>query len=303
MKEYLRCHIPTPPEILNNPKDLHLRLIYCDQLEENDGYIPCPSCTVLPEGVSWSFSMDAEGRRTYHPCDDCDGERRVPNYFKARADFIRHQINFTIGHLPSGVSAKLTHSAGILTPIERGFTLANCPGGALLGNIIYHNGIYRNGFLFNVGMPVNTFLGMENCHCGRKLDKMVLTEATHHCDRCRDGRLIMTGLAKPLFENHPIEEVEFTDLEPFEDSFQNQPRFAWFKDRNYLWAGRSDPESKNENAVPNSLWSLLEGYIIYHASLKPSQIKWYKTILEAKAALSRAAVQYGRTLAGLPSLS
>jgi uncharacterized protein (TIGR02996 family) len=103
--------------------------------------------------------------------------------------------------------------------------------------------------------------------------------------RCRLAAFL--AHAGTLFATQPVVEVRVTDKEPLVNAY-HQPGAIWIKGANYY-----TPK------IPWQLWSLLDrpcGWSRYRHA------KRYASAEDALAALSRACVAYGRSLAGLPPL-
>lgn len=82
----------------------------------------------------------------------------------------------------------------------------------------------------------------------------------------------------------PVTTVVLTDRKPMADSSL------------YGWWSQVD-EDHGQQVIHCEMWELLGLNIMF--GQPPRLLKWYKTEPEANAALSAAAVHYGRRLAGL----
>lgn len=106
------------------------------------------------------------------------------------------------------------------------------------------------------------------------------------CPTC-GGSGRVEGIARQVCERWPVTRVRLTDKEPLSET----TRFAWY----------SRVRSDRRNTIEEPLWDLLAGFIKYGDG-NPFLLKWYPSRDAAQNALSLAAVNYGRDLAGLPPL-
>jgi len=80
--------------ILDSPNEDTPKAMYADWLVENDGTQSCPAC----RGGLWCPKCSGEGCSVYGGicltdyCDTCKNERKVPNGYRVRAEFIRLQM-------------------------------------------------------------------------------------------------------------------------------------------------------------------------------------------------------------------
>lgn len=103
------------------------------------------------------------------------------------------------------------------------------------------------------------------------------------CPNCnRTGRT--PGIAGRVMAAWPVTTVVLTDRKPMADSSL------------YGWWSQVD-EDHGQQVIHCEMWELLGLNIMF--GQPPRLLKWYKTEPEANAALSAAAVHYGRRLAGL----
>jgi hypothetical protein len=282
--------------ILADPADDTVRLAYADWLDETAGTVTCPSC----EGARWKDSR-VRGIREQCPCKT----GTVPNGNAARAEFIRVQVELanhpgvrlnpdaTYGEVAALRRCEqglwLAHSGGWFSDLPRGFvaTLGD-PGGASVSTAR----VVR-GFVSEVHLPAAAFLGGECGRCagegnigrprpgsgpgGQWLGRM--------CEEC-DGTGRTEGLAKALFERHPIERV-VTDREPYHNAGG-----CW------LWVRVDSPGQPNELAqLPDALFDPLADDA---DTANRGSWRTYYTHQAALAALNAALVAHGRDLAGLP---
>lgn len=107
-----------------------------------------------------------------------------------------------------------------------------------------------------------------------------------------------------IFQAHPITDVQLVNCEP-------SPRYAGPSQRRHCWLG-FDPASDVEKPpwlanvplfIPDSIFQFLDGnQEVSRLRRRDRPLRSYTSKEEAHAALSRAAVQYGRLTAGLPPL-
>lgn len=107
----------------------------------------------------------------------------------------------------------------------------------------------------------------------------------------RHGTGRTPGIAKSVCEQWPVTWVVLTDCQPMRDGNPVAPHGWWFQVN----------DRHNEHVIERAIWDLLKSWHNYGGP--PNLLKWYKTKDRALAALSNAAVNYGRRLAGLPELS
>jgi len=134
------------------------------------------------------------------------------------------------------------------------------------------------GFISEVRLTCAEFIGGT---CERCLDN---GEVEDHCPRC-SGTGRIAGVARALFERHPIVKVVLTDRECYEGNL-------WFQ------AGRWSVDQHPESDIPKALMELM-------ANAKGWDVSSYigfDTESASLDALSDACVAYGRELAGLPAL-
>lgn len=109
------------------------------------------------------------------------------------------------------------------------------------------------------------------------------------CPRCK-GTHTTPGLARDLFSRWPVTAVRLVDREPMESGLSNEPT-------NWVWMHRSAETNFQYDLqdLPSRLFDRL-------TRKKRFGLVRFKTKESAHAALSRAAVDYGRELAGLPAI-
>lgn len=97
-----------------------------------------------------------------------------------------------------------------------------------------------------------------------------------------------------LFSRHPVERVVLTGREP---SPMSLIFWGWW----HSWL-EDVSTAINNYSLPARLWDLLDSFSDLYSRSDGQGWKWYATREDADAALSRAAVAHGRSLAGLPPL-
>lgn len=156
--------------------------------------------------------------------------------------------------------------------------------------------IINRGFIREIRLTCAEFMGGFCELCDGEGERPVLAHGAGKisqdnplvadCELCQGIRHI-EGVARELFETHPITRVTFLDKRPSE-SFG-------------LWHWNSGAISRGEDSLPNEIFFLLDG------NYEPSPLTGYysfcyPTEAAALAALCDAAVSYGRELVGLPAL-
>ena len=218
----------------------------------------------------------------------------------------------------------------IQTQITKGLQCDNCMGDSAVGQPCPYNGgklcpycddlqeetglpsslfgegkvIYRRGFVDEIRCTMREWCGPIPCNmCGRwNLELIELYGRSHvirpnkNCFHC-NGTGRTPGIAKSVCEAWPVTRVVLIGSEPdrangvVHDMGRNAVVLA-----NALYGGvRNSPTEQDE--IVNDLFVLLCGG-------EPMQNLWrvYHTRERALAALSHAALTYGRRLAGLPEL-
>jgi uncharacterized protein (TIGR02996 family) len=157
---------------------------------------------------------------------------------------------------------------------------------------------FARGFVARVECPLAAFLGgpCGRCEgsgrvCQRCLDADSPSYDSHGSDPCPDcsGSGHTPGIAAALFAAQPVTEVRLTDREP------------WHSHKgSYHWYDTARPYSgvHQESDLPTELWELLDEALFVNNKWQ-ERMKVYPTADAARAALSAAAVRYGRTLAGI----
>lgn len=134
--------------------------------------------------------------------------------------------------------------------------------------------LYSRGFPDEIRCTMVQWVG-ENCrYCNGGYTHNDMHYSPDTCSRCH-GTGRTPGIAKAVCEAWPVTKVVLVDRQPA----------IMYKEYGWYVTDRDSIPS----TIPMELWSLLP-------------VKWAKTQAEALAALSHAALTYGRRLAGLPEL-
>lgn len=141
---------------------------------------------------------------------------------------------------------------------------------------------FRRGLVEHVTLTISRFMGPVTCRdCDGNGDYLHPTHYRQPCKTCK-GAKTTPGLARDLFERWPITGVRLSDREPLinGDGLQG---WRWF-------STVDDDGNVDRNCVGSVLWNFV------NKELYPNH---YPTPEAAHAALSDAAVAYGRGLVGL----
>lgn len=262
--------------ILAHPEDDLPRLVYADWLEENGDHersefirVQCEICRLM----MWRLPHNG-GTSTGR---DLAAERRAS--LKTLRKRERELWSTVWLHVAAGLPGTHLCGSDLGTP-----TVIH----ALAEEWQYP---VRRGFVDGVTLPLASFMGgtCEACD-GRGLPLRMIHPPPRRgdwpdCPTCA-GTGRTEGIAKRLFESQPVMRVEFTDREP-EESAQYPGWFRWWS-----WA---DPDN-----------AAVIGYDLYKRLRSDFSISDYQPYFStpdlAIAALSDAAVDLGRSLAGLPAL-
>jgi len=199
----------------------------------------------------------------------------------------------------------------IRTQIAKGFQCDNCMGDYAVGQLCpYDNGsllcpscddlqnesglpaslfgegkvLYRRGFPEEIQCTMREWCGPIPCNicCRWNLDLIELYGSSHvirpnkNCFHCKgDGRF--AGIAKAVCEAWPVTRVVLVDREPIIDGAA-----YWYENEH----------SRHSSSVPKALFDCN----------RIEMCKLHGSTKQALSALSHAALNYGRRLAGLPEL-
>jgi uncharacterized protein (TIGR02996 family) len=246
--------------ILETPADDAPRLIIADWLEEN-----------------------GEDQRAEFIRVQCELARHIKEFESACDTHGRYY------HMPDSYRMDLYRKIGLLCgPHVDGqwgdnywkWFLEDFPGPTNLP----HRPVVTRGFVSEVRLTCAEFCGRpcENCRDGQEY---VLAGPESHWDKCAScsGTGRIEGVARALFERHPILAVRFVDKRPYH-------RRIWYSES----AGMTHPIDIASD-LPDELFELV-------AVPDFKRYVMFDTEAAALAALSEACVSYGRALAGLPVL-
>lgn len=98
--------------------------------------------------------------------------------------------------------------------------------------------------------------------------------------------------AEAIFQRQPVEQVRLFGRHPYEDSGGS---FSWYR-------GQNPNDRHPESDLPKELWDSLDPTPERAENMHGQRFQIYATPELAHAALSSAAVAYGRRLVGLPEM-
>ena len=144
--------------------------------------------------------------------------------------------------------------------------------------------LFTRGFVSEVRLTCAAFMepdrACDKCESGKVKKPSRFGHVLVTCPSCAgSGRL--PGLARRLFEGHPLISVVLVDREPYDDG-------VWFL------SGRFPSDQHEPSDLPKALFDFLPN------KDAGASYKTYDDGRSSKEALSTACVAYGRTLAGLP---
>lgn len=297
---------------VNPGEDTH-RLAYADWLEENAGLVEgrCDHCKGERHIVY--FKGPGATNPNWNDCPDCEGAGTAgrPDGRAARAELIRVQCELVTRN-PNPVLPSNQRELEELRRRERELLKWNWgklvepnpfPTGSRCLNLVGDNTkpdetlwVFRRGFVDEVRLTSAAFLGGPCGRCdeyagvGQIPNDIWLRNPTWlPCPDC-DGTGRTPGLAKALFERHPIARVVLTDKEPY----WNGGSWRWYNpNRQWRWYNPNRhrlSELMPEAAVPEEFfdqgeWSV--GFI---------------SVDYANQWLSGRCVAYGRREGRLPPL-
>ncbi len=292
--------------VCESPMDDAPRLVYADWLEENGGDVPCPGCTPMggesardprvPPGRVMVVDPNGHGRG--HPkvwwedCKTCSGSGRVDDGRAARAEFIRVQCELatvdqrTVAHSEPWASLRRRENE-LLTAHWRVWSIPQPPEGKQK---------FRRGFVERVECKLSDWYGVR-CGCDPVGSRLLSTEGGYtwaRCNRCDKGRV--GGIGPKVVAIEPVTEVILGDVEPARGTFQrlNEPEWPLQGKNFWVW----HPEERNSFASGDLPWAV---YNHLTGSCSP-YARQYLSREAAFDALSRALVDWARTVAGLSEL-
>lgn len=301
--------------IRKNPEDDTVRLAYADWLDERDGPVDCTYCRGRDECPKEDGTFDP----AWH-CPHCNGRK---NGFAQRAEFIRVQVEIAqmearqahwhyrdefYDKVEDSEYAALRQRAHDLfiryrfdwfeKPIP---PLASGPAAYLYEPRTVTGCLSTGrGFISTALLTLTTFFGGQCWRC-RGLGEVFSASGAddyYECGACLSdparpgyGTGRISGIAKKLFELHPVQRLMLTDRAPSFDG--------------HRWFGTDNPDDLNEvNRLPMELYALVSvdprgtgPYRFPPNTFNPNT--YFKTEQDAWDALCDACVKYGRTLAGL----
>lgn len=150
--------------------------------------------------------------------------------------------------------------------------------------------VWRDGLPDEIRCTMIQWVGITCSKCNG--DGFRRREDQHNRRDCQvcNGSGRTPGIAKPVCEQWPVTRVVLTDCQPIR-CVRPRSLYGWLCQVN---------DRHNECVIEKDIWNLLSLWNYYGGP--PTLLKWYTTETEALAALSYAAIAYGRRLAGLPDL-
>ena len=153
----------------------------------------------------------------------------------------------------------------------------------------------QNGFVRSVSLTCEAFVGGQ-CETCKGLGwpdfasynaRNFRRDFAPPCYKCRGtGRI--EGVAKELFQGHPIVDVKLVNKKPTRES-------PLLFEPDYYFQSSSSSNDNQPERIPDEIFAFMS-----EASWRFN--RYFKSEASANAALSRACVAYGRQLAGLPAL-
>ena len=252
-------------EIFARPGDDALRLAYSDALEERGG----PGDLGRAECIR--VQIEAESAV---PCPDCS--RRSRRYCE------KPSCRF-------GLDDRALTAIFDSQELRIGGGMMEYIGGGGLGET-RQGAFWRRGFVESVRLDIRTFLGGPCRRCHGSGAAIAAWDSGH--ERCLEciGSGRIEGVARRLFEEHPVTRVEFTCRDPSQRSpvLVGSQVYQWNEgdpiDAPYLLPAKllAWPNGSDRNGFPGMAFLSQQ-----------DSIDW----------LSRLAVTYGRKLAGWPPLA
>jgi uncharacterized protein (TIGR02996 family) len=289
--------------VLENPQDVAVRLILSDWLEENGEEdraefirLQCRIATLQADcNCGACVSLRGGGQHHNGPCavdrdrDELPGGRTKQAFLSMRSQDIL------------GKNWKLWFPFAIP---KRPCTFATNGYGHL--RVMHGDGEYigircDRGFISEVRLTCREFCGgiCEQCRGtgshGYIRDGYSDNFRLNHCSTC-SGSGHTPGVARELFERHPLTRIVLTDKKPSPMQLGDLIGFYGLQDRQY----ETTTQSRELDSIPNSIALHMTG--THNRVDSVDSWRWYKSESAALSALSDACVAYGRNLAGLPPL-
>lgn len=155
-----------------------------------------------------------------------------------------------------------------------------------------HKVLWSRGFAQEVRLSCREFMGgpCERCHGSGMLEAHSFRPPCRLCSGT--GRI--PGVARELFERHPLTRIILTCRKPLRTNIQHG-------NLNYWW--RMAPTATTELPGSEDIPDILRKFFVSRISGGLSEYLGFNTEAAALSALSDACVRYGRELVGLPPLS
>ncbi len=151
---------------------------------------------------------------------------------------------------------------------------------------------FNRGFVEEISLTCREFMGEQCAHCQGTgvLGYPKLADSVRDCPICNKTGCRIPGVARELFEQHPITTVRLTCRKPGYYMNVNRPGDSWY------WVRGTRETMHFDTRVPVEISKHLVGYFYEEDGVYQFDTE---TALDA---LSDACVAYGRDLVGLPLL-
>jgi uncharacterized protein (TIGR02996 family) len=287
--------------ILDNPEDDTVRLVYADWLQENGrpeyaefirvqielvrgrdwktqngcGFHWCPRCLYSPDPRSmWQKTYGPDN--TANTCRECFATRTRNNEL-----WNAHSGEWFGSKSPAPLPGSL------------GWAVNEGEDGTHI-RALFHNTkgryVIRRGFVDEAQCSLLAMFGGYCRSCGGVGDDAGRAEQYTECSRCK-GTGDLLGVAKELFARQPVSKVWLTDRAPYNG--ETPVVWLWLKYRDDMW----EPQDYDyvQHLLPVDLWDALQDY----DTTPDARVfaKRYASIEAARKALSQACVRLGRKLA------
>ena len=241
--------------ILECPEDDAPRLIYSDWLEENGEEERAKFIRVQIELVHYIKELRAGRAKGRQMVGWTDGHLK---------DLYRE-----VGNL--WVSCRDSVCGGVL-PVD-------CVSIYESDNRFGVDTVVSRGFVESVSMTCEQFCGGPCHHC----------HGARSCNQC-GGTGHIEGVARELFERHPLTTVRLIDKSPLVTQRINVRHYGWHTTANFV---------RESGSIPQEIMDLMERGDYWVNQYR----RWFVTEAAALDAISAACVAHGRKLAGLPTLT